>query len=178
MVAHRFAMAWSVLVLGVACADTDRGLTTGLGDVRVLETSAPDHLPSSPGPLGTVLVPDPELLYAEPAPLPVKHTVRAGLRPTGAPRLRDVQAAEVEVEVSGGALGARELSALFVSPQGLAWERQSKRVSVSAGATVTVRFTLPVANTLIEDQGLAGRWSVTTLDDGVEQASTTFEVAP
>lgn len=176
MVAYRFAVAWGAVLLGAACADSGRALSTGLEAVQV--RGAPAPAPVSPGPPGAVLPQAPELLYAEPSPLPVKHALRVGLQPSGALRLHDVQAAEVDVEVSGGAVGAHEVSALFVSPQGLAWERQAQRVTLAPGATATVRFTLPVANTLIEDHALSGRWTVTTLDDGVEQAATTFEVTP
>lgn len=176
--AFRFALAWGLVLSAAGCADAGRTLTTDLDDVRVLEQSGPDPLPVSPGPLGAVIPPGPELLYAEPAPCPPRHLVRAALLPAGATTLRTAQAAEVTVEVSCGAVGAREVSVLFVSPQGLAWERQARRVAVARGATETVSFKLPISNTLVEDQALSGRWSVTTLDEGVELATTSFEVAP
>lgn len=178
MVAYRFALAWGMALSALGCVDAGRALTTGLEDVRLIEQSGPDPLPIAPGPLGAVIPPAPELLYAEPAPVPPRHLVRAALAPVGAATLRDAQAAEVIVEVSGGAVGAREVSVLFVSPQGLAWERQARRVDLTPGATVTVRFSLPISNTLVEDQGLFGHWSVTTLDEGVELGATSFEVAP
>lgn len=185
MAAYRFAVAWGLVLSAVGCADAGRALSTGLEDVRATapERAAGDLgsallLPVSPGPLGAVVPPAPELLYAEPVREPARHLVRTTLSPIGATTLRDVQAAEVEVEVSGGAVGAREVSVLFVSPQGLAWERQARRVDIAPAATATVRFSLPISNTLVEDQALSGRWSVTTLDEGVELAATSFEVAP
>lgn len=158
------------LVLWVAslgCVDTGRSIEPPLQPVV--------RLPDAPAPPPVEVLPAPPLLqYAEPLPLPPAHVVRVALEPSGAKALGLVQRVVVEVDVTGGATGRRPVQAVFVSPQGLAWEQQSTEIDMSPGATVVARFTLPVAATFIEDHHLAGAWQVTTLDEGAERATSGF----
>jgi hypothetical protein len=85
-----------------------------------------------------------------------------------------VQSVEVDVDIEGGAFGERTINAVFISPAGFAWEKQLTLIEGKAGQTQQAHFTLPVAATFISDQKLFGGWQVTTLDEGVEQASATF----
>lgn len=120
-----------------------------------------------------------EVVYVEPLPSPIRHTVRTRTVPPQATTLGEVQSVEVELELEGGPAGAREVGVVFVAPAGFSWERQVATVDRTAdGAPQTVRFSLPVAATLIADQGLSGTWNLTTLDEGVEQAATTFVLNP
>jgi hypothetical protein len=120
----------------------------------------------------------PEFIYVDPLPLPVSHVVRAVSSPAGSQSLGVVQSVEVEVEISGGVAGNRHIGAVFVSPQGLVWERQGTIVEGRPGETQLAHFSLPVAATFIEEQQLSGTWQITTLDEGVEQASATFALVP
>ncbi len=171
----RVTVAWGALLLLVSCVETERALEPGLRDVAVVATQPPVY---APGPQGFALPPAPDLVFAEPAPLPVRHAVRVSFVPAGAQRLGEVQAVQVAVAVTGGPRGAREVTVNFVSPPGLAWERQARLLDPSATPGGELVFTLPVAATLIEEQRLFGRWSLTTLDDGAEAAAASFEVLP
>lgn len=151
----------------LGCVDAGRSLDAPLQPVvRAPEEPEPPPLVALPAP--------PVLLYAEPLPLPPVHVVRVAMEPVGTKALGLVQRVVVEVDVTGGSPGRRPVQAVFVSPQGLAWEQQATEIEMTAGATVTARFTLPVASTFIEDHHLVGAWQVSTLDEGAERASSGF----
>lgn len=167
-----FVFVFSLLVAS-ACTDAGRALEGSLGVVEVIETPPPIALEPTPAVIADApLVP--ELIYAEPLPLPPRHVVRVQLEPSGMRSLSEVQSVEVAVEIEGGALGARKIQAVFVSPTGLAWEKQLTWIEGKRGQTQVAHFSLPVAATFISEQQLAGQWQVTTLDEGVEQASANF----
>lgn len=165
-------------LLTAGCVDTARTFAGPPGGVMEVEPQAPTNL----------VPPDPSFLpplrgfeevLIEPLPEPARHAVRTRLLPTGATTLAEVQSVELELDVEGGPVGARELGVVFVAPAGFAWERQVQTIERASGDGVTtLRFTLPVAATLITDHGLAGDWHVTTLDEGVEHAAATFTLAP
>jgi hypothetical protein len=183
-VGRRSRSSWIALVLFAGCSDAGRSLDGSLGVVEVIETPppialvreivAPPMLPS----LSVFQPVVPEFVYVEPLPLPVNHVVRAANSPSGAMSLGVVQSVEVEVEIRGGSAGNRHIAAVFVSPQGLVWERQATIVEGKPGETQLAHFSLPVAATFIEEQQLSGTWQITTLDEGVEQASATFALVP
>jgi hypothetical protein len=87
-----------------------------------------------------------------------------------------VQSVEVDVEVEGGAYGTRHIWAVFVSPQGLVWERQGALIVAKPGEKKLAQFSLPIASTFIEQQHLSGTWKITTFDEGLEEASATFSL--
>lgn len=161
------------LCLFWGCSDTRRAWNDSLGTVEVVEAPPPDALESVP--LVPLIQNVPlEQIYLEPPPLPLRHVVQVALFPAGARRLEEVQRVEVTVDVEGGAYGSREVSVVFVSPQGLVWERQATRIEGKQGTTQLATFWLPVASTFIDQQRLSGHWQLNTLDQGVEQASATF----
>lgn len=135
----------------------------------------PEPVPELPlAPLGEARVLEPQPVFFAPVPPPARHVITASATPAGAQALDAVQSVELEVEVSGGALGHREISAVFISPQGVVWERQVSIIDARPDEAQRVHFSLPVASTFVEDQRLSGAWQVMTLDDGVELATTTF----
>ncbi|MDP2269257.1 MAG: hypothetical protein Q8K32_00925 [Archangium sp.] len=158
-----------------SCVDASHQLDGSSGVVEVIETAPPVDLTPEPviAPLPLALL-APELIYLEPIALPARHVVIATTSPAQSRKLGAVQSVEIEVEVEGGAYGAREISAVFVSPQGLVWERQATLIDARRGEKQVAHFSLPVASTFIEDQQLSGTWQITTLDDGAELASATF----
>lgn len=133
--------------------------------------AAPEAQLAAPGE-PQVIAPEP--VFFMPVPPPARHVVTASAAPAGAQALDVVQSMELDVEVSGGALGHREIAVVFISPQGVVWERQVSVIDARADDPQRVHFSLPVASTFIEDQRLSGAWQVMTLDDGVELATTTF----
>ncbi len=163
------------LVVFTGCVDASHKLDGSWGVVEVIETAPPIALTPDPViaplPLAPLL---PELIYLEPMPLPARHVVIATTSPASSRQLSTVQSVEIEVEIEGGASGAREISAVFVSPQGLVWERQATLIDARRGEKQVARFSLPVASTFIEEQQLSGTWKIITLDDGAELASATF----
>ncbi len=160
------------LVLLAGCADASHTLDGSGGVVEVIETAAPIDL--TPAPVVSALPLAPELIYLEPIALPARHTVTAVRSPAQSLKLGTVQSVEVEVEIEGGAYGAREISVVFVSPQNLVWERQVAVIEGKRGKKQVVQFSLPVAATFIEDQQLWGIWKIITLDDGAKLGSATF----
>ncbi|MDP3234981.1 MAG: hypothetical protein Q8N26_19520 [Myxococcales bacterium] len=167
-----------LILFAWGCVDTARTFDGPVGVMEV-EPQAPTNLePAEPA----LLLPPPlrfEEVLLEPLPEPTRHAVRARLLPVGATTLAEVQSVELELDVEGGPVGARELGVVFVAPAGFAWERQVQTLARASGdGAKTLRFTLPVAATLITDHGLAGDWHVTTLDEGVEHAAATFTLAP
>ena len=172
---HRTYLLSLTLVVFTGCIDASLTLDGSLGVVEVIETAPPIELTTEPViallPLGPQV---PELIYLEPIALPAQHVVIATTFPAQSRKLSTVQSVEIDVEIEGGAYGAREISAVFVSPQGLVWERQTTMIEGKRGQTQVAHFSLPVASTFIEDQQLSGTWQITTLDDGVELASATF----
>lgn len=179
-------LAAAIAVLASACVQQssidllhgDQLEGTG-GAVEVLP--APPVITAQPNdpvvvatPVLTALPAAPELVYFEPLPLPPSHVITAVTAPSSTSHLNEVQSVEVEVEVTGGALGQREISVVFVSPQGLVWQRQAGLIAGKAQGTTSAKFSLPVASTFIEDQQLFGTWKVNSLDEGVELARTTF----
>lgn len=149
--------------------------------VEVIETPSPSAITQAPDThaearpfLVAQEVTVPELVYYEPLALPATHVVLASTAPASSRRLSAVQSVEIDVEIEGGALGVREISAIFISPQGLVWERQGALIEAKLGEKQLAHFSLPVAATFIEDQQLSGTWQIHTLDEGVEQASATF----
>lgn len=169
-----------VVLLAWGCVDTARTFAGPPGGVMELEPQAPiDLVPPDPSLLPGPLVRGFEEVLLEPLPEPTRHVVRTRLLPVGATTLSEVQSVELELDVEGGPVGARELGVVFVAPAGFAWERQVQTLERASGdGAKTLRFTLPVAATLITDHGLAGDWHVTTLDEGVEHAAATFTLAP
>ncbi|MFZ5440685.1 MAG: hypothetical protein ACOZQL_11805 [Myxococcota bacterium] len=138
----------------------------------MIETPPPIEVTPTQPSAPAIIVP--VLQYVEPLPLPPRHTVHVSFVPASARRLDELQSVELDVEVEGGAPGTRTLHAVFVSPQGLAWEKQPAVIDARPGVTQRAHFSLPVAATMISDQRLAGSWQVTMLDEGVEQASASF----
>ncbi len=169
-----------LVLLPWGCVDTARTFAGPPGGVMEVEQQPPTNLvPSDPALLPTPLVRGFEEVLLDPLPEPARHTVRTRLLPVGATTLSEVQSVELELDVEGGPVGARELGVVFVAPAGFAWERQVQTLERASGdGSKTLRFTLPVAATLITDHGLAGDWHVTTLDEGVEHAAATFTLAP
>ncbi len=144
-------------------------------DAPAVDVPPPDFVAlDTPEPYATVEPLPPQLLYVELPPAPPQHRVTARLLPEGAASLRLVERVEVTVEVSGGPVGNRDVGVVFVAPAGIAWQQEVRRVDAVRGVPLTVRFSLPVAATLIEDHSLAGRWTLTTLDDGAELAAADF----
>ncbi|MDP1919481.1 MAG: hypothetical protein Q8L14_24735 [Myxococcales bacterium] len=179
MPAVRLLMLLLVL-LAWGCVDTGRIFEGPPGGVMEVEPQAPTNLvPPDPSLLPTPLLRGFEEVLLEPQLEPARHIVRTRLLPLGAATLAEVQSVELELDVEGGPVGARELGVVFVAPAGFAWERQVQTLERASGdGAKTLRFTLPVAATLITDHGLAGDWHVTTLDEGVEHAAATFTLAP
>ncbi len=163
------------LVVFTGCVDASRTLDGSMGVVEVIETAPPIELTPEVVVAPLPVWPQaPELIYLEPIALPARHVVIVTTSPAQARKLSTVQSVELDVEIEGGAYGAREISAMFVSPQGLVWERQATMIEGKRGEPQVAHFSLPVASTFIEDQHLAGTWQITTLDDGAELASATF----
>ena len=171
-VSHRASSLLMLAVVSAGCSEVRQTLDGSLGVVEVLETPAPIAL--EPTPLDALLIQPFTQLHFEPLPMPPQHVVRASRMPTGARRLDEVQSVEVEIEVEGGALGTRQISAVFVSPLGLVWERQGTLIEARRGEKQLAVFSLPVASTFITDQHLSGTWQVVTLDEGAELTNTTF----
>ncbi len=166
-------VAMALLVLS-GCSDNALRFQTPVGPVEVIESAPVVAITAEPLP-ALPLVPEP--VYLVPMPLPPRHVLTTLLVPAGSNRLNLVQSVELDVDVVGGAVGDREISATFVTPQGLVWQRQATHLSMGGDGTLRAHFSLPVAATFIEDQRLFGTWQVLTLDDGVEQANSTFELA-
>ena len=124
-------VATALLVLS-GCSDSSRRLETPVGLVDVIEAHPVAPLDIEPLPALPVA---PEPVYLSPLPLPVRHAASAATSPAGTRLLGEVQSVEVDVEVEGGALGTREISVLFVSPQGLVWQRQATLIAASGWAT-------------------------------------------
>lgn len=167
---------WNVTVAALAALTLAACPAAGPGNNSpAVEVPPPAFVAlDTPEPYATVEPLPPQLLYVELPPSPPQHRVSARLVPDGAASLRLVERVEVTVEVSGGPVGNRDVGVVFVSPAGLAWQQQVRRVDAVRGEALTVQFSIPVAATLIEDHALAGRWAVTTLDDGVERAAADF----
>ncbi len=170
-ICHRACFLLMLAVLSAGCSEARPTLDGSLSVVEVLETPPPIGL--EPTPLNALVQPFAQV-HLEPLPLPTRHVVRASLMPTGARRLDEVQSVEVEIEVEGGALGTRQISAVFVSPLGMVWERQGTLLEALRGEKQLAVFSLPVASTFIADQHLSGTWQIITLDEGAEQTSATF----
>lgn len=178
---HGRSLLLLTLVVLTGCADVSRWMDGSLGVVEVLETPPPIAVVIAPPPPpvrdpSIALVSAPEPVYLQPLPQVTRHTVRAHLEPSGARRLDAVQSIEVEVEIEGGSYGTREISAVFVSPQGLVWERKGMLIDGKPGEAALAHFSLPVAATFIEEQRLSGTWQINTLDEGLEQASASVEL--
>jgi hypothetical protein len=171
-VSHRTFVSLFVVLIATSCSNGGRSLDGSLGVVEVIETPPPIALQPEPLPVAEPL--PPVFIYGEPLPLPARHTVHVRFEPANVRTLDEVQSVEIDVEVEGGAYGERTINAVFVSPAGFAWEKQLTLIDAKPGVMQHAHFTLPVAATFIADQKLAGAWQVTTLDDGVEQASATF----
>lgn len=165
-------VAMALLVLS-GCTDRAPRLLTPAAPIDVIEAAPVAPITVEPLPALPIV---PEPVYLVPMPLPARHQVTTAALPAGATTLDLVQSVEVEVEVVGGEVGSREIAAVFVTPQGLVWQRQASRTTMGAEGALIAHFSLPVAATFIEDQQLFGRWQVLTLDDGVEQASASFEL--
>lgn len=170
---RKFRALSSLVALALGgCVDQARRLDGSNAVVEVIETPPPVEV-TAPPPSGSAVFAGPTLIYVEPLPSPVRHVVSVRLEPAMT-KLDDVQSVEVDVRIEGGVVGDRKIHAVFVSPQGFAWERQAAVITSRAGESATAHFSLPVAATFIADQRLAGTWQITTLDEGVEQASATF----
>ena len=169
-VCHRASSLLMLAVVSAGCSEAWQTLDGSLGSVEVLETPPPVALEAAPP---NALVQPFVEIHLEPLP-PTRHVVRASLLPAGARRLDQVQSVEVAIEVEGGALGSRQISAVFVSPLGLVWERQGMILEARRGAKQLAVFWLPVASTFIADQHLSGTWQIITLDEGAEQTTATF----
>lgn len=157
-----------------ACADWSGRFEGSNAVVEVLETPPPAPIVEpTPEPL-TAISAGPTLVYTEPLPMPVRHAVQVVTFPAGATGLDEVQSIEVDVEIEGGVSGDRVISAVFITPQGVAWEKQGTVIAAVAGGRALAHFSLPVASTFIADQRLSGTWRVTTLDQSVEQTGASF----
>lgn len=167
---RRALLLITIAVFAGACSDAARSFDGSSAVVEVIETPPPIALE----PVGEVLFIAPQPTYVDPLPLPATHAVRVRFEPPTARTLGEVQSVEVSVEIVGGALGTRAIHAVFVSPSGLAWEKQLTLIDAKRGEGQQANFTLPVAATMISEQALSGTWQVTTLDEGVEQASASF----
>lgn len=165
----QIALAFSLVVFA-GCTDLARRVDGSLGVVELIETAPPIEVvptpvvPSPVGPSSQVILSEP--IFAMAAPPPARHRVTITPQPVGARSLDQIQSLEVDVEVTGGVLGSREISAVFISPQGLVWERQLTLLDAQGAAAMNAHFSLPVASTFIEEQQLSGRWQIDTLDDG------------
>lgn len=175
---RRLAFSAVALLISAGCNEPGRRLDGSLNGVEVIATPAPEELVPEPAPqlapLGEARVLEPQPVYLEPLPPAARHVVSTSAAPAGALSLDTVQSIEVDVEVSGGTLGHREIAVAFISPQGVVWERQVSLIDARAAAAQRVHFSLPVASTFIEDQQLSGTWQVTTMDEGVVLGTTTF----
>lgn len=165
----QIALAFSLVVF-TGCTELARRVDGSLGVVELIETAPPIAVTPTPvipdpvGPSSTVILSEPTFTMA--APIPARHRVTITPMPAGARSIDQIQSLEVDVEVTGGVLGSREIAAVFISPQGLVWERQLTLVESLEGAAMSAHFSLPVASTFIEEQQLSGRWQIDTLDDG------------
>lgn len=166
------------LVLFAGCSEAGRRLDGSLAVVEVIETPPPIAVEPTPLPLPVLEAQPlgPVLVYLEPLPPPARHLVHVATAPATTVRMDLVQSVEVDVEVEGGVYGTRHISAVFVSPQGLVWERQGAVIDAKPGEKQRAHFSLPIASTFIEQQHLSGTWRITTLDEGLEQTSATFSL--
>jgi hypothetical protein len=175
----RLAVLGSSLVLLSACSESSGRVlaSSPVGEVTLVQTGPDVPLTPAPEPLEVHLVAPTQLLAAEPLPLPARHRLTLSARPAGARSLGQLEALDVEVAVEAGPRMLREVSVVFVSPLGLAWEHQT-RVHDGVAGDATLRFSLPIATTLVEDQGLSGTWTITSHDSGRDVATASFEVLP
>ena len=159
--------------VATSCGELSQTLDGSLGPVEVIETPPAIAVTAEPE-LPRAQVAAPQFVDSAQAQVLVRHVVRVSVQPSSAKTLSEVQSFEIDVEVEGGNLGTRQVSAVFVSPLGQVWEKQVAFIDAVAGQTSRAHFSLPVAATFIENQRLAGIWQLRTLDDGIEHGSANF----
>lgn len=89
--------------------------------------------------------------------------------------LAELDSVDLDVEVVGAFAGS-EVSVEFFEPGGSVYERRTLALSGTVFDNQQVRFTLPVAGTLIEQMKLAGTWQARFELDGTELQTQTFEL--
>ncbi|RKH37663.1 hypothetical protein [Corallococcus sicarius] len=100
--------------------------------------------------------------------------VGAGSEPVG---LSEVQQVDVDFVVSG--IRSRgEVDVEFIAPGGRPYEKRSRTVEAAPEETRTLRFSLPVAGTLVTSSRMTGTWQVRFFLDGALLATTSFTLEP
>lgn len=167
-------------LLWLSCAQKV-GEPATLGPEAVLATGsdAPAATTVELAPVGAVQSPRPsQTTFVEPLKPPrLAHRVRVSLVPSDAVRVSAVRSVHVRVEVVGSD-GVHEVAAVFTAPSRTTYARQASQLSGTAFDTQVVEYDLPVSGTFIDQHQLTGHWQLVTTHDGVEQAATSFELAP
>src|SRR5439155_3709365 len=123
---------------------------------------------------------------AEAAPLPVAVAVPALpvilapsiiFDPLTASRTQEVFTVTVQVVVKNSQ-GPHELSAEFVAPGAINYERRATAIDGPVDQEKMVTFVLPVAATMIDQQKMTGTWVVKLFHDGAQLSAPTFELLP
>lgn len=109
-----------------------------------------------------------------PPPKGSAEVVGAGSEPVG---LSEVQQVDVDFVVSG-IRGRGEVDVEFIAPGGRPYEKRSRTVEAAPEETRTLRFSLPVAGTLVTSSRMTGTWQVRFFLDGALLATTSFTLEP
>ncbi|RKG86473.1 hypothetical protein [Corallococcus terminator] len=130
---------------------------------------------------GSVARPPPEAPVAEevspvevPPPSGSAQVVGAASGPVG---LSQVEQVDVDFVVRG-VRGRGQVDVEFISPTGRPYEKQGQTVEAPPEESRTLRFSLPVAGTLVTSSRMTGTWQARFFLDGVQLATTTFTLEP
>ncbi|CAM3791577.1 hypothetical protein G4177_30270 [Corallococcus sp. ZKHCc1 1396] len=89
------------------------------------------------------------------------------------------QVEQVDVDfVVQGVRGKGVVDVEFITPSGRPYEKQSQPVEAPPEESRTLRFSLPVAGTLVTSSRMTGTWQVRFFLDGVQLAATPFTLDP
>jgi hypothetical protein len=117
----------------------------------------------------------------KPKPTPVVPPLVASSRlafvPEGANTVGSASAVDVELTLSG-VNGKGQLDVEFIAPGDMPYEKRSVTVRALPVDTTTLRFSLPVAGTLIASSAMTGEWEARFFLDGEPVASSAFTLAP
>lgn len=112
-----------------------------------------------------------------PPPPPLVGQAEVVFEPAGTRSLSAVREVHVELTLSG-VRGQGTLDVEFIAPGLLPYEKRSVAVQAPPSEQRSLRFTLPVAGTVISSSHMAGRWEVRFFLDGAPLTVADFPLEP
>jgi hypothetical protein len=162
-----------------------RALVATLVGAWVLTACVEGAVPVAPGWKAPAPVPPPE----EPGTKPPAETppgpslpplvgqAQVSFEPAGSRDLASIREVHVDLALSG-VRGQGALDVEFIAPGAMPYEKRTQVVKALPAERRSLRFTLPVAGTLITSSSLDGPWEVRFFLDGAPLTVAAFTLEP